>query len=129
LLGTGQWATADLKNPGLAGAWLADVDHEAISAFRAKYAQSHGGTPSVLAAVAYDTVALVAGIVGKAGLDGLSTAAIEDPNGFSGFTGIFRFRRDVTNERGLTIYEVSGGNLTPIRTAPLSFREMHRPGS
>lgn len=128
LLGTGQWATADLANPNLSGAWLADADHDAIAAFRAKYAQDHGGTPSVLAAVAYDTVALVAGLVGRFGPEGLTSTAIEDPTGFSGFTGIFRLKSDGTNERGLTIYEVSGGEMIPIREAPRSFRALERPG-
>ncbi len=121
-LGTGQWAGADLGNPALQGAWLADADHASTSAFNAKYSARYGTTPSAVAPVAYDTVSLLAGIARQRGIAGLTSAAIEAPTGFSGYTGVFRFRPDGTNERGLAIYEVRGGQLHLIDPAPTSFR-------
>jgi ABC-type branched-subunit amino acid transport system substrate-binding protein len=122
LLGTGQWASADLKNPNLAGAWLADADQESIMAFRTKYTARFGETPSAIAPVAYDTVALVSGIIKRQGAQGLSTEALESRTGFSGYTGIFRFLPDGTNERGLAVYEVTNGELKLVSPAPRTFR-------
>ncbi len=121
-LGTGQWASADLGNPALEGAWLADADHGSTAAFNAKYMARHGLKPSAIAPVAYDTVALVAGLARRVGAQGLTATTLEDRTGFSGYTGVFRFLQDGTNERGLAIYEVRGGQLHLVDPAPTSFR-------
>lgn len=122
ILGTGQWASSDLSNPALNGAWLADADHASIAAFRAKYEARFGASPSAIAPVAYDTIALVAGLARRVGATGLTAATIEERTGFSGYTGVFRFLPDGTNERGLSIYEVRAGQLHLIDPAPTSFQ-------
>lgn len=121
LLGTGQWASADLKNPALAGAWFADTDQASIATFKTKYAAKFGEPPSSVAPLAYDAVALVSGIVKRFGADGLRKDVIETRTGFSGYTGVFRFKPDGTNERGLAVYEISGENLQVVSPAPRTF--------
>ncbi|MEZ5810675.1 MAG: penicillin-binding protein activator [Rhizobiaceae bacterium] len=122
LLGTGQWASSDLKNPALAGAWFADADQESIAAFKAKYSAKFGQPPSAVAPLAYDAVALISGIVKRDGVAGLTSRSLENPVGFSGYAGIFRFLPDGTNERGLAVYEVSDGTTRVVSPAPKAFR-------
>lgn len=121
LLGTGQWASSDLSNPALNGAWFADADRSALNAFKTKYALRYSSEPSTVAPLAYDTVALVSGLVKKFGADGLNKRGLESRTGYSGYTGTFRFRSDGTNERGLAVYEVSNGSLNVVSPAPKSF--------
>ncbi len=43
-------------------------------------------------------------------------------DGFLGIDGIFRFRRDGQNDRGLAVYAITGkGTAEPIAPAPNSF--------
>ncbi len=121
LLGTGQWASSDLKNPALAGAWFADTDQASIAGFKTKYSTKFGETPSTVAPLAYDAVALVSGIVKRFGASGLSRNTIENRTGYSGYTGVFRFRSDGSNERGLAVYEISGETLKVASPAPKNF--------
>ncbi|MEX0344827.1 MAG: penicillin-binding protein activator [Rhizobiaceae bacterium] len=121
LLGTGQWASSDLKNPALAGAWFADSDQASIASFKTKYSAKFGTTPSAVAPLAYDAVALVSGIVKRFGATGLTSETIESRTGYSGYTGVFRFLPDGSNERGLAVYEISGDDLRVVSPAPRAF--------
>lgn len=118
LLGSGQWATADLANPALTGAWFADVDQAQLSSFKSRYAAAYGSEPPVNAALAYDAVAMVAGIVRTRGRAGLNAAAIENPVGYTGYGGTFRFLRDGSNERAYAVYEVQDGKPAVVSPAP-----------
>ena len=121
LLGTGQWTSSDLKNPALDGAWFADTDLASISGFKTKYTDKYGEAPSAVAPLAYDAVALVSGIVRRSGATGINRNVIESRTGYSGYTGVFRFRPDGGNERGLAVYEISGDDLRIVSAAPKAF--------
>lgn len=121
LLGTGQWSTADLSDPTLAGAWFADTDRERIARYNERYRRRYGAEPSVNSALAFDTVVLAASIVSRFGREGFQPAVIEDPSGFSGYTGVFRFRPDGTSERGYAVYEVVDGRAQLVSPAPRRF--------
>lgn len=121
LLGTGQWASSDLKNPALDGAWFADSDQASIAGFKTKYSTKFGETPSAVAPLAYDAVALVSGVVKRFGAAGLTQETIESRTGYSGYTGVFRFLPDGTNERGLAVYEISNDDVKVVSPAPRAF--------
>lgn len=53
--------------------------------------------------------------------DVFSAQRLTAPAGFAGVTGIFRFKADGTNERGLAIMQVENGVATMISPAPRSF--------
>ena len=58
----------------------------------------------------------------KSGMSGpVSKAALTQGSGFVGVNGIFRLRADGTNERGLAIARISGGQYQVIDPAPRSF--------
>jgi hypothetical protein len=122
LVGTGQWTTANLADPALVGGWFADADQAKLATYKGRYRQKFGADPSVNSALAYDSVALIAGIVRRYGAAGLKREVIEAPAGYSGYTGVFRFRAGGLSERGYAVYEVgAGGTPAMISPAPASF--------
>ena len=46
---------------------------------------------------------------------------LTNPSGFAGIDGLFRFRSDGTNERGLAVMKVATGGGTPVAGSPKSF--------
>ena len=46
---------------------------------------------------------------------------LANPSGFAGIDGLFRFRSDGTNERGLAVMKVASGGSTPVAGSPKSF--------
>jgi ABC-type branched-subunit amino acid transport system substrate-binding protein len=127
LLGTGQWnETANLAEPMLSGAWFAGPDPKDEIAFNAKYRAAFGANPPPLAALAYDAVSLVAALAKGAPYHRFTHDALNDPNGFSGADGIFRFSADGTAERGLAIIEVAPDGFHVVDPAPTTFV---KPGS
>jgi branched-chain amino acid transport system substrate-binding protein len=73
------------------------------------------------AALAYDAVALVAALVKTQGQQRFSEGVLTNSSGFAGIDGVFRFRRDGTNERGLAVMRVTPTGGQPISPAPKSF--------
>ena len=73
------------------------------------------------AALAYDAVALVAALVKTQGAQRFSEPVLTNASGFAGIDGIFRFRPDGTNERGLAVMRVTPTGGQPISPAPKSF--------
>ncbi len=58
------------------------------------------------ATLAYDAVALVAALARTQGGAALLADVLTNPSGFAGIDGLFRFRPDGTNERGLAVMRV-----------------------
>ena len=73
------------------------------------------------ATLAYDAVALIAALVKTQGAQRFSQQILTNPSGFSGIDGLFRFRADGTNERGLAVLRVAAAGPQPISPAPKSF--------
>jgi hypothetical protein len=46
---------------------------------------------------------------------------LTNPSGFSGIDGLFRFRPDGSNERGLAVMRVGSGGSVPVAGSPKSF--------
>jgi hypothetical protein len=46
---------------------------------------------------------------------------LTNPSGFAGIDGLFRFRPDGTNERGLAVMKVTTGGGVPVAGSPKSF--------
>ncbi len=123
LLGSGQWnSTAFRQNPFLQGAWYPAPDPTGWTNFVSRYQAKFGSAPPRLASLSYDAVSLAAALTrapaGRRYTDGVLT----NPSGFSGIDGIFRFKRDGSNERGLAILEITaGGGTRTVDPAPKRF--------
>ena len=73
------------------------------------------------ATLAYDAVALVAALARTQGAQRFSPEVLTNPSGFAGIDGLFRFRADGSNERGLAVMRVASGGGQPVAGSPKSF--------
>ena len=125
LLGTGLWDDdrALARESALEGSWYAAPAPNADAEFVNKYRTTYGAAPAQLASLAYDAVSLVALLAQGPAYHRYTTAALNDPNGFSGVNGIFRFQPDGTSERGLAVLEMTSAGPVVISPAPTTFQK------
>jgi ABC-type branched-subunit amino acid transport system substrate-binding protein len=122
LLGTGLWDNPRVfANPSLQGGLYAAPDPSGFRAFSARYRAKYGSEPVRTATLAYDSVALVAALARTQGPQRFSADVLTNPSGFAGIDGLFRFRADGTNERGLAVMRVGSGGGAPVAGSPKSF--------
>ncbi|RBP18093.1 amino acid/amide ABC transporter substrate-binding protein (HAAT family) [Roseiarcus fermentans] len=122
LLGTGVWNDARvLRLPQMQGAWFAAPDSAGFDAFAQKYKAKFGSQPTRLATLSYDAVSLAGALARGAGPDPFSLQALTNVNGFNGADGVFRFRSDGWNERGLAVMEIDNNAAVVVSPAPRSF--------
>jgi len=123
LMGTSVWAADAQREPTLAGGWYVAPDPTARTDFEARYQTTFGESPTRLASLGYDAVALAALLSRDNGARGFNRAAIENSEGFAGSDGLFRFRGNGAIERGLAIIEVRPNEVTILEAAPRRFRQ------
>jgi ABC-type branched-subunit amino acid transport system substrate-binding protein len=123
LLGTGLWDDPRIyAAPALDGGWYAAPDAAGYRNFSARYRTRFNQEPVRTATLAYDAVALVAALVKtQSAQQRFSPEVLTNPSGFSGIDGLFRFRPDGTNERGLAVLRVAPAGPQTISAAPRSF--------
>lgn len=122
LLGTGLWDNPRVSaSPALQGGLYAAPDPSGFRAFAGRYRTKYGSEPVRTATLTYDAVALVAALARTQGPQRFSPDVLTSPSGFAGIDGLFRFRPDGTNERGLAVMRVATGGSAPIAGSPKSF--------
>ena len=122
LLGTGLWDNPRVyASPALQGGLYAAPDPAGFRSFSARYRAKFGSDPVRTATLAYDAVALVAALARTQGPQRFSPEVLTNPSGFAGIDGLFRFRADGTNERGLAVMRVGPGNAVPVAGSLKSF--------
>jgi ABC-type branched-subunit amino acid transport system substrate-binding protein len=122
LLGTGLWDNPRVyASPALQGGLYAAPDPAGFRNFSARYRAKFGSDPVRTATLAYDAVALVAALARTHGPQRFSPEVLTNPSGFAGIDGLFRFRADGTNERGLAVMKVATGGGVPVAGSPKSF--------
>jgi ABC-type branched-subunit amino acid transport system substrate-binding protein len=122
LLGTGLWDNPRVAaSASLQGGLYAAPDPGGFRAFAGRYRTRFGGEPVRTATLAYDAVALVAALARTQGAQRFAPDVLTNASGFAGIDGLFRFRSDGTNERGLAVMRVASGGSTPVAGSPKSF--------
>ena len=122
LLGTGLWEDPQIfSNPALDGAWYAGPDSTGFRNFSARFRGRYGQDPARTASLAYDAVALIAALTKTQGPQRFSEPVLTNTSGFTGIDGLFRFRPDGTNERGLAVLRVASGGPQVVSPAPRAF--------
>jgi len=124
LLGTGLWDDPRIfSDPNLQGGMFAAPDPVSggFRAFSGRYKSRFGNEPVRTATLAYDAVALVAALARTQGPQRFSPEVLTNPSGFAGIDGVFRFRPDGTNERGLAVLKVASGGPQIVSPAPKAF--------
>jgi ABC-type branched-subunit amino acid transport system substrate-binding protein len=122
LLGSGLWEDPQIfSSQVMDGAWYAGPDATGFRNFSGRYRTRYGQDPARTASLAYDAVALVAALSKTQGSRRFAEDVLTNASGFTGIDGLFRFRRDGTNQRGLAVMRVTptGGQI--ISPAPKSF--------
>ncbi len=125
LLGSGLWDDPSItSDANLAGGWFAasppDIRHE----FESRYQGAYGRMPPRLASLGFDAAALAAVLAKSDSPDPFSAQAIQNPNGFTGVDGLFRFGADGLVQRGLAVLEVDPGGDKVVSQAPKSFQSL-----
>jgi len=122
LIGTGLWDDPRIfAEPGAQGGWYAAPEPAGYRAFSGRYRQRYGQDPLRPATLSYDAVSLVAALVKTQGPARFSEEILTNPSGFAGIDGVFRFRPDGTNQRGLAVMRVTTSGPQVISPAPKVF--------
>jgi hypothetical protein len=122
LLGTGLWDDPRVfAVQALDGGVFAAPDPAGYHNFTQRYRTRYKQDPVRTATLAYDAVALVAALVKTQGPTRFSAETLTNPSGFTGIDGLFRFRADGTNDRGLAVMRVAPGGPQIVSPAPKSF--------
>jgi ABC-type branched-subunit amino acid transport system substrate-binding protein len=122
LLGSGIWEDPSVAASSvLQGAWYPAAETTQYRNFAARYRKRFGQDPVRTATLSYDAVALLAALAKTQGAQRFSEEVLTNPSGFAGIDGVFRFRPDGTNERGLAVMRVTPSGGQPIAPAPRSF--------
>jgi branched-chain amino acid transport system substrate-binding protein len=123
LLGTGLWDDPRIFSTAqLDGGWYAAPEQAGFRNFAQHYRARYGSEPVRTATLSYDAVALVAALVKTQGPQRFSEQVLTNSSGFAGIDGVFRFRADGTNERGLAVMRVAPGGGQVMSPAPKSFQ-------
>ncbi|ACI91556.1 extracellular ligand-binding receptor [Afipia carboxidovorans OM5] len=123
LLGTGLWDNPKVfADPRLQGGYYAAPDPSGYRAFAKRYRGKYGQDPVRTATLAYDAVALVAALSRvSSGGPRFSADVLTNASGFTGIDGLFRFRSNGTNERGLAVLRAAPGGGQIASASPKSF--------
>ena len=122
LLGTGLWDNPRVFNSAsMQGGLYAAPDPAGFRAFSGRYRTKYGNDPVRTATLAYDAVALVAALARTQGGQRFAPDTLTNQSGFAGIDGLFRFRSDGGNDRGLAVMKVASGGGQPVAGSPKSF--------
>jgi ABC-type branched-subunit amino acid transport system substrate-binding protein len=121
ILGTGLWNDSRvLSLPALQGAWFAAPENAGFTGFSQRYRAKFGSDPSRVATLAYDSVSMAAALARTQGARRYSEEVLTSATGFNGADGVFRFKLDGGNERGLSVLQVNNGSTIVVSPAPRS---------
>ncbi len=122
ILGTGVWNDPRvLKLPAMQGAWFATPENAGFNAFAQRYRAKYGSEPARIATLSYDAVSLVSALARSQGAQRFALDTLTNTSGFNGADGVFRFRHDGQNERGLAVLQIDTGEAKTVSTAPRTF--------
>lgn len=124
LLGTELWATE--RNLGsvarMRGSWYAAPPDARFQQLVTRYRARYGEAPVRLASLGYDSMLLTVRAA-RSWQPGrrFPLRALNEPEGFAGVDGIFRFGRDNVAQRAFEVRQVTSGGTTVVSPAPASF--------
>jgi branched-chain amino acid transport system substrate-binding protein len=120
LIGTGLWDAEPrlAAEPSVQGGWFAAPDPSGFRSFSSRYRSRYGQEPARAATLAYDAVSLVAALVKTQGAQRFAEQTLTNSSGFAGIDGVFRFRPDGTNQRGLAVMRVTSSGGQVVSPAP-----------
>lgn len=122
VLGTGIWNDARvLKLPALQGAWFSAPENAGFNAFAGRYRSKFNSDPTRISTLSYDAVSLAIALSRSQGSQRYSDGVLLNASGFNGADGVFRFKPDGQNDRGLSVLQIGNSTTTVLSPAPRSF--------
>src|SRR5262245_37604138 len=126
LLGTGLWENPrTFANALLQDGWYVGPDPTAPNSFKSSFASRYrtrfGSDPERAASLSYDAVTLAAALAKTQGTKRFTPEVLTNASGFSGTDGVFRFRPDGSNQRGLAVLKVTKSGGQSVWPAPRAF--------
>jgi ABC-type branched-subunit amino acid transport system substrate-binding protein len=115
LVGNSAWPRELYTIPVLDGVLIAMPDQDSLKQIAGRFQAAAGRPLSLEAAIAYDAVAIAAGLVRTNGAAGLTVKALVSDAGFRGASGLFRFRKDGSVERRHAIHRIEKGRLVLLQ--------------
>ena len=120
VLGTGLWNDSRvLRLAALQGAWFPAPENGGFNNFASKYRAKFNSDPTRISTLSYDAMSLAAALSQVQG--GLSEQTLTNASGFNGADGLFRFRADGLNDRGMSVLQIRNGTTSVVSPAPKSF--------
>ena len=92
-----------------------------FNSFANRYRAKYNTDPTRIATLSYDAVSLAAALARSQGAQRYSDTVLLNKSGFNGADGVFRFRTDGLNDRGLSVLQINGGKATTVSPAPRTF--------
>jgi ABC-type branched-subunit amino acid transport system substrate-binding protein len=121
LIGTGQWRSSKLSSAYLQGAIFADMDQSSFEAFKLQYKERFSAEPTVNGGLGYDAVNMTADLLATRNPAAFTSRNLENPSGFKGVTGAYRFLPGGKTQRGLAVYQIQEGQAIVVDPAPQYF--------
>ncbi len=122
ILGTGLWNDARVLGlPGLQGAWFAAPENGGFNLFANRYRAKYNTDPLRISTLSYDAVSLAAALAHSQGAQRFADNVLLAKSGFNGADGVFRFRPDGLNDRGLAVLQINDGRAAAVAPAPKTF--------
>ena len=108
-LSIGDWSHYPINKNGLTHkTWIADIPHQRLHEFNDRFMTTYKKYALRVGAIAYDSILLLKSITKS--VDNVLMVSYQDivsPYGYQGVTGIFRLKKDGSNQRLFHIYEFS----------------------
>jgi ABC-type branched-subunit amino acid transport system substrate-binding protein len=117
LLSSGWENPTVLREPKLAGAWLASADPRGWREFSARFTKSYNTAPPRLATLAYDAVTVASSFASQPKGQRYTAANLLREQGYAGVDGAFRLTAAGPIERSLPVLEVQPQGLVAVAPA------------
>ncbi len=117
ILGPAQWGLPGSGGGQFGGAWYAAPDPSARTAFEQAFTAKYGSPPPPLDDIAFDAAAIALALDTR---QGVSIAALTQPQGFVGSDGLLILLPDGHVRRGLAVFETQRGGAQMVEPAPSS---------
>ena len=112
-----------LQRNSLSGAWYTDIPKDNLHIYQEHFAQTYNYSAPKISSLAYDMVSVITTLAALKNDNNIMHETILNPMGFSGTSGVFRFKKSGVVERLLDIYEVNQGKINIVSPASFQFKD------
>jgi hypothetical protein len=119
-MGNSLWAqNIVLKEPALEKGYFPNIDRIGIENFELEYQSIFGQKPHKVSSLPYDLIGLISSL--QKNSQNIDVKNITNKRGFIGSNGLFRFKKDGSIERSLSIFQIKNQKIIEIKKADLNF--------